>query len=62
MKSGLVEMTMKDAFFDPNSQNQQLDFVTEGGRQRVYLDEAADVNADSDIAPACHTKTKLKIN
>jgi len=51
-------MTMEDAFCDPNSQNQLLHFVTEGGRKRVYPDETADVKADSDIAPACHTKTK----
>jgi len=58
MKSGRVEMTMEDAFCDPNSQNQQLHFVTEGGRKRVYPDETANVKADSDIAPACHTKIK----
>jgi len=62
MKLGPADMTMEDAFFDPNSQNQELDFVTEGGLKRVYPDEAADVKADSDIARACHTKRKLKIN
>ena len=61
MKSGPIEMTMEDAFCDPNSQNQLLHFVTEGGRKRVYPDETADVKADSDIAPACHTKIKSKI-
>ena len=53
-----VEMTMEDAFCDPNSQIQQIHFVTEGGRKRVYPDETADVKADFDIAPACHTNTK----
>ena len=58
MKLGPAEMTMKDAFFDPNFQNQELDFVSEGGLKRVYLDEAADVKTNSDIARACHTKRK----
>jgi len=62
MKSGPAEMTIADAFFDPNSQNQELDFVTEGGLKRVYPNEAADVKVDSDIARAYHTKRKLKIN
>jgi len=31
MKSGPAEMTMEDAFFDPNSQNPKLDFVSERG-------------------------------
>jgi len=62
MKSGSAEMTMEDAFFDPNSQNPELDFVSEGGQKRVYPDETADVKADSDIAQACHTERKLIIN
>ena len=62
MKSGPAEMTMEDAFFDANSQNPELDFLSEGSLKRVYPDEAAHVKADSDIARACHTKRKLIMN
>jgi len=61
MKSGPAEMTMEVSFFDPNSHNPELDFLSEGGQKRVYQDEAADMKVDSDIAQACHTGRKLII-
>ena len=62
MKSGPVEMTVEVAFFDPNSHNLELDFVSEEGQKRVSPYEVTDVKADFDIAQACHTKRKLIMN